>query len=290
MKALSIALLSCLLLGLAGTVPLAAIDHAGMRNALFQAALQDDGFQQPLELIYIEPNRPLGFQAEKLLTALTDPQRTGTRIAAGGVSVGATTEVVERMLALLDEEPVTGMVLLSDEPVAPALLNTADARGLTVTTVPFDDGMLRAWGERPALRELQAEILERANDVQAFLVFNELFPNARFALPPAMPGESSYLQGSTLIFDRYVFAVGIHMAYDAEAQVVRTIGTPEFILREIERVSRRDGRIEADFANEWQLDEAGWKQIVNGGGDLRALDLPLIEDEPVRYVHRYWDR
>lgn len=89
---------------------------------------------------------------------------------------------------------------------------------------------------------------------------------------------------------RYVLTMQVDVKVSADFDEVLTIrGTPEFHLREVERVRiLDDGRVHASFSkNGGTIGLAEWKRVVEAGGDFSMIGIKTTLDQPVKSFEKY---
>ena len=135
--------------------------------------------------------------------------------------------------------------------------------------------------------EIMDQALERINEIQEFLQFHELFPEARFVLDNASTHDAPRVEGRALLNGRYSFNIGIDFIVSPEG-ALEPAGWVDFELQEIKRVRKKDGGVYAEYENEWTISAEEFTRLLESGGDFAPLGYELKADDPVRFVDRYW--
>ena len=112
--------------------------------------------------------------------------------------------------------------------------------------------------------------------------FLRLFPNAvvnyRYFTTPDEPG---YDVGVDL-YDRYEFEMQLPVQFDASRRKVTGYGQPQFYVREVANIERRERRTDViTYAGGTRFYAKGWQKIVEKGGDFGAIGFVVITNQPV---------
>ena len=88
---------------------------------------------------------------------------------------------------------------------------------------------------------------------------------------------------------RYTLSLKVDVDVDYKTQTIKTsVSTPKFYLFEVGSVQRGARGVEgADISNQWILDEAKWKKLVQAKGDWSVLEIPVKTNSPVQDFDEY---
>ena len=66
------------------------------------------------------------------------------------------------------------------------------------------------------------------------------------------------------------------------SRVTEVLGDPQFWIHEVVEIRQRaTGSWSQSIGQNWDFDANAWDQVVRQGGDLEAIGIRLIEDQPV---------
>jgi len=92
------------------------------------------------------------------------------------------------------------------------------------------------------------------------------------------------------IYGRYTLALTVEVNVDYKHnKIAGAASSPKFYLCRVSEIV--EGGKGANFAGQWILDEAKWRQLVQAGGDFSAIGIPIETNNPVggfdAYVRGY---
>ncbi len=136
--------------------------------------------------------------------------------------------------------------------------------------------------------EIMTKALDKVNEIQEFLDFYEMYPDAKFLLAYSSTFDEPRVEGRTLINGRYSFSVGITFSVEADG-TLKPQESVSFKLQEINRVRKEKDGVFALFENEWDLTREEFYSLLKSEGDFAAIGFDLVADRPVRNVDKYWE-
>jgi hypothetical protein len=122
--------------------------------------------------------------------------------------------------------------------------------------------------------DYDAALSDATNSIPFAVEFARLFPVTQSGFSYYIGGAGpSSLYMEAFLFERYQMRMRVPVTFDKERRKVKSVGEPEFQIREVEKVEKNpDGGLYVKFTDRTRTFGAGdWQRLVNAGGDFSAI-------------------